>query len=87
MSEGENGNFIGVKAVYDAVLRLEGTVAGIEGRLAVRVDAVDSRVDSVMLKQERLEGRLEGSFGMIKWIGPAGVVALLFGLAKGLGYL
>lgn len=86
MSE-ENSNVIGVKTVYDAVLRLEGKVDGLEGRFAERVEKIDTRVDAVMLRQERFEGRLEGSLGMVKWLGPAGVVAVIFGVAKTAGLL
>jgi hypothetical protein len=75
MSEDSNGNFIGVKAVYDAVLRLEGKVDGQSARLDTEIDAVKSRMD-------RLEGRLEGAMGLVKWLGPTSIVALVIGIAK-----
>jgi len=72
MTEHDNGNFIGVKAVYDAVLRLEGKVDNVSGRLDNEIGAVTGRMD-------RLEGRLEGSFQVIKWLGPSGLAALVLG--------
>lgn len=80
-------NIIGVRTVYDAVIRLEGKLDGLEGRVNSRSEATDSRIDGVMLKQERLEGRLEGSLGMIKWLGPTGVAAVLFAIAKAAGFI
>ena len=74
MSEdNSSGNFIGVKAVYDAVLRLEGKFEGSQQRIDQELDAVKGRMD-------RLEGRLEGSLQVIKWLGPTGLAALILGV-------
>lgn len=89
MSEtnGSGDNVIGVRTVYDAVLRLDGKLDAMESKFNQRAELTDSRVDDVIRRHERLEGRLEGSFGMVKWLGPAGVVAVIFGVAKAAGLL
>lgn len=35
----------------------------------------------------RLEGRIEGSLSMVKWLGPGGIAALLLGLLAQAGVL
>lgn len=77
MSEGGD-NIIGVRTVYDAVLRLEGKVDLQSQRLDNELDTVKSRID-------RLEGRLEGSIAVVRWLGPTSVVALIIGIAKMIG--
>lgn len=89
MSEGNGSgdNVIGVRTVYDAVLRLDGKLEAMESKFTQRAEQTDVRVDDVIRRHERLEGRLEGSFGMVKWLGPAGVVAVIFGIARATGVL
>lgn len=64
-----------------------GLLDRIENKLDRRLDSLDGKVDRVDLKVDittsridRLEGRLEGTLGVVKWLGPAGIVALILGL-------
>jgi hypothetical protein len=66
----------------------------IEDKLDRRLDSLDGKVDRVDLKVDiatsridRLEGRLEGSLGLVKWLGPAGIAALIFGLLQAQGLI
>lgn len=66
----------------------------IEDKLDRRLDSLDGKVDRVDLKVDiatsridRLEGRLEGSLGLVKWLGPTGLAALVYGVAKAQGLL
>lgn len=59
----------------------------IEDKLDSRLTTLDKKVDSLASKQDRLEGRLDGSIGMIRWLGPTGVAALLFGVIKAAGLI
>lgn len=67
--------------------RIEQRLDRIEDKLDGRMSNLDAKVDSFGSRLDRLEGQLAGSFGMVKWIGPAGIVALLVGLAKSMGLL
>lgn len=58
----------------------------IEDKLDLRLSSLDAKVDGLASRQDRLEGRLDGSIGMIRWLGPSGVIALLFGVAKAAGF-
>lgn len=70
-----SSNVVGIRDVYDIVARLETKVDNRMAELDLKVDLLSSRVD-------RLEGRLEGSVGMLKWLGPTGLVAVIFGIAR-----
>jgi tetrahydromethanopterin S-methyltransferase subunit G len=66
----------------------------IEDKLDRRLDTLDGKVDKVDLKVDittsridRLEGRLEASLGLVKWLGPAGIAALIFGLLSSQGLI
>lgn len=66
----------------------------IEDKLDRRLDSLDGKVDRLDMKVDittsridRLEGRLEGSLGLVKWLGPAGIAALIYGLLVAQGYL
>ncbi len=37
-------------------------------------------MDAIATRQTLLEGRLDGVVGMVRWLGPAGIAALLAGL-------
>ncbi len=74
----KTSNVVGVRDVYDIVARLE-------TKIDSRFSDIDAKVDSLSSRVDRLEGRLEGSIGVIKWLGPAGVVALIYGIAKAQG--
>lgn len=82
MSEngGSGDNIIGVRTVYDAVLRLEGKVEAASNRF-------DTELDIVKQEQTYLRGKIDGSLGMVKWLGPTGVAALVIVVAKGAGLL
>lgn len=77
--------------VYAAVdrteTRLTARLEAIEGKLDSRLKDTETKVDQVASRLDRLEGTLGGSLGMVKWLGPAGVAALVIGLARGLGIL
>lgn len=71
-------------------------VERVESRLVSRIDALDARIAAHMLLQDakvdaidtrldRLEGRLQGSLEMVKWLGPVGLAAIAIGLIRGLG--
>lgn len=74
----DTSNIIGVRTVYDAVLRLEGKVDAQTVRF-------DSEIDIVKTEQTYLRGKIDGSLGMVKWLGPSGVAAVLFAAAKAAG--
>lgn len=92
MSEGGSGdNVIGVRTVYDAVLRLEGKVDQTSSRLEAQLDAhreaIDGEVAIVKSDLTYLRGRIDGSLGLLKWIGPAGVAGVIVAAAKATGLI
>lgn len=62
--------------ILDAVNRLEDKVTDRLNQQDARLDQTVSRLD-----------RIEGAVGMVKWLGPAGVVALIIGLLTMAGYV
>lgn len=74
--DGPSSNVVGVRDVYDIVSRLE-------TKLDDRLMAIDAKVDLVTGRIDRLEGGLS----MLKWLGPTGLAALAYGLAKAAGLL
>lgn len=72
MSENDTSNVIGVRTVYDAVLRLEGKVDGQSARF-------DAEIDALRKDHTYLRGKIDGSIGMVKWLGPTGVIATILG--------
>jgi hypothetical protein len=68
-------NVVGIRDVYDIVSRLETKVDSRLSELDSKVDAVTSRMD-----------RLEGGLSMLRWLGPLGVVALFYGIGKAAGF-
>ena len=58
-----------LRDVYDLVGRLE-------NKLDRRLDNLDRDVDNLASRVDRMEGAL----GLVKWLGPAGVAALVIGL-------
>lgn len=92
MSEGASGdNVIGVRTVYDAVLRLEGKLDNATTRFDSELDAhkqtVASELEAIKNEQTYQKGRMDGSLGMIKWIGPTGIAALIIGMLVMTGIL
>ena len=55
----------------------------IEDKLDRRLNSVDTKVDGLASRLDRMEGGL----GMLKWLGPTGVVALFYGVAKAQGLI
>lgn len=84
-------NIIGVRTVYDAVLRLEGKVDSHTQRLEAELDAhkvhVTEEVSAVKSDLTYLRGKIDGSLGLLRWIGPAGVAGVIIAAAKGAGLL
>lgn len=75
MADGASSNVIGVRDVYDIVSRLEAKVDNRMEQVDVKVDHLASRID-----------RLDGAISVFKWLGPAGVVGIVYGLGKAAGY-
>lgn len=67
--------------------RIEERLNRIEDKLDTRMTTLDAKVDDVRSRQDSLEGELRGSLGMVKWLGPTGVAAIIFGLIKASGLL
>lgn len=65
--------------------RIEARLDRIEDKLDTRLTALDAKVDGIKTRQDSLEGELRGGIGMLKWLGPTGVVALIFAIAKASG--
>ena len=59
----------------------------IEDKLDTRMTTQDSKVDAIKSDLDQLRGELRGSLGVVKWLGPTGVAALLYGVAKSQGLL
>lgn len=55
----------------------------IEDLLTKRLDRQDIKLDSVTSRLDRMEGAL----GMLKWLGPTGVVAVIFTIAQAAGII
>jgi hypothetical protein len=55
----------------------------IEDKLDRRLNSVDSKVDGLTSRLDRMEGGL----GMLKWLGPTGIAALVYGVARSQGLL
>jgi len=68
------GNLIGIRDVFEAVARLE-------GKVDTRLNTLDAKVDDLASRQDRLEGALS----LVKWLGPAGLVGLVYGIGKASG--
>ena len=62
----------------------------LEDKIDDRFRLQDEQIQRVDLKVSAATARLsqiEGAVSIIKWIGPAGLAALLFGVMKGMGLL
>lgn len=55
----------------------------IEDKLDRRLNSMDTKVDGLTSRLDRMEGGL----GMLKWLGPTGIAALIFGVSKSLGLI
>lgn len=67
--------------------RIEERLNRIEDKLDTRMTTLDSKVDEIKSRQDKLEGELRGAFGMLKWLGPTGVAALVYAVARSSGFL
>jgi hypothetical protein len=76
---GDGGS--GVWARIEAALQgLTSRLERMEDKLDVRMTTLDGKVDGLSARQDRLEGRLDGIVSVVRWAGPLGVAALIFGL-------
>lgn len=55
----------------------------IEDKMDLRLNALDSKVDAASARLDRMEGGLS----MLKWLGPTGIVAVIFAIAQASGLL
>lgn len=55
----------------------------IEDLLTKRLDRQDTKLDSTISRLDRMEGGL----GMLKWLGPTGIVAVIFAIAQSAGII
>lgn len=55
----------------------------IEDKLDRRLNVLDAKVDDA---NSRLD-RLEGGIAMLKWLGPTGIVAVIFAIAQSAGII
>jgi hypothetical protein len=67
--------------------RIEARLDRIEDKLDTRLTSLDGKVDALATRQTRMEGELRGSIAMVRWLGPTGVAALIFGALKASGLL
>lgn len=59
----------------------------IEDKLDTRMTTQDTKVDAIKSDLDNLRGELRGSLSIVKWLGPAGVAALIYGVMKSQGLL
>lgn len=55
----------------------------IEDKLDLRLNLLDAKVDAASARLDRMEGGI----GMLKWLGPTGIVAVIFAIAKQAGFV
>ena len=73
--------------LFDRLDRIEDKLDRRLDTLDGKVDRVDVKVDLTTARIDRLEGKLEGSLGLVKWLGPAGIGALIYGVLTSQGYI
>ena len=86
MPDSPTSNVIGVRDVYDLVAGID---AKIETRFSALESKVDTRLDKTDDKVDHLSSRIDrfdGAISVVKWLGPAGVVGIIYGLGKSAGY-
>ena len=87
MSDGGGGNLVSLRDVYDIVARLEGSFGSRLDELEHKMDAANT---ASALRVERIASRMdhfEGALSTVKWLGPTGFAALVFGVARGMGLI
>jgi tetrahydromethanopterin S-methyltransferase subunit G len=55
----------------------------IEDKLDLRLDTLDRKVDAVTSRIDRIEGAVQ----IVRWLGPVGVAALVYGLLTSQGLI
>lgn len=60
---------------------LQTSLDRIEDKIDRKLDKMELKVDAATSRLDRIEGGL----GMLKWLGPSGVVAVIAGIAKSMG--
>ena len=55
----------------------------IEDKLDLRLNTLDAKVDAASARLDRMEGGI----GMLKWLGPTGIVAVIFAIAQASGLI
>lgn len=63
-----------IRDVYDLVEK-------VRVEMGQRIDTTDTKVDAMGSRLDRMDGAL----GMVKWLGPSGVVLLIVGVLKASG--
>lgn len=62
---------------------LLGRLDRIEDLLTRRLDRQDGKLDNLSSRLDKMEGGL----GMLKWLGPTGIAAVIFALAQSMGLI
>lgn len=79
--DGPGGNnIIGIRDVFESV-------AGLRGEVNAQGQRLTQEITAVQTEQAYMKGKIDGSVGMMKWLGPTGVVALVYGMLKASGVL
>lgn len=71
----------------DVFTEIQSALNRIEDKQDRRLSALETKVDAVASRQDRLEGKLDGVVGVVKWLGPSSVIALIAGLLATSGIL
>lgn len=88
MAEGTDTSYTAVLSRVEARLdRIDDKLDKYRDATALKFDTLDAKVDVIKSEQDVLKGELRGSVGMVKWLGPAGITALIAGLLKATGVL
>lgn len=90
MPEGQSnvGVFGRIESRLDRIEdKLDARLSAIEDKLDTRMTTLDRKVDGLATRQDRLEGRLDGMVAVVKWLGPVGIAAIIFGLLVLYGFL
>ena len=78
MTAGERGELLKVLLAQFDALRLDN--AAVREDMARGFRDMSRREDETRERVVRMEGRIEGGLGMVRWLGPSGVAALIIGL-------
>lgn len=89
IGEGGPGVFSRIETRLDRIEdKLDARMSALDSKIVslaavtdAKLAALDAKVDGVNARQDRIEGGLV----FLRWIGPAGVVALIVGMGKAAG--